>query len=346
MASAADRTIYLHIGTPKTGTSALQFGLYTAREELRSHGILYPEGLIASPDDPKHQPLFNAIRSGNSRALASACDLIRSELSDDLHSVILSSEGFYHHILEFHEGSWRLIQELARCCSLNIIVYLRPQAEYLESLYRQYVKNPRGVNESYYGSAMTIQKLMDRPRVRQNLDYHGSLMQWASVVGNDRILVRRYAPDVVDDFLSLLGVTLVRTGPRPRRNPSLTREMAELLRSVNATFDNRQRGSLIAEMEKALKLDPGRADTTILSPAEGRALMDRYRECNRRVAKHWLGEDDLFPGYDVRDPASWMPVHIDRAKLLAAWNSRTAPEERPSNNSPSIPMESRRDANG
>jgi hypothetical protein len=62
--------------------------------------------------------------------------------------------------------------------------------------------------------------------------------------------------------------------------------MAELLRSINASFDNRKRDALIANMEKALEQDPARQDTTILSPAEGRALMDRYWECNRRVAKH------------------------------------------------------------
>lgn len=346
MASDANRTMYLHIGTPKTGTSALQFALYTAREELRSHGILYPEGLIASSNDPKHQPLFSAVRFGNGKALAPAFDVLRSELSDDLHTVVLSSEGFYHHIFEFSEPSWRLIQEFARCYSLRVIVYLRPQAEYLESLYRQYLRNPRSVNDTYYGRAMTIHELMDRPRVRQNLDYYGSLMQWAAVVGKDRILVRRYTRSVVDDFLSLIGVTLVRTGLQPRRNMSLTREMAELLRSINAMFDNRQRDSLIAEMEKALEADPGREDTTILSPAELRALMNRYRECNRCVAKHWLGEDELFPGYEARDVPSWSPVHIDRAKLLAAWGSRMATGDRPSCNGQSIPMESRRYGNG
>lgn len=44
----AERTVYLHVGAPKTGTSYLQDRLELNRHELARHGVHYPLGLSAS----------------------------------------------------------------------------------------------------------------------------------------------------------------------------------------------------------------------------------------------------------------------------------------------------------
>ncbi|MDR3555237.1 MAG: hypothetical protein P4L55_10820 [Syntrophobacteraceae bacterium] len=221
---------------------------------------------------------------------------------------------------EFRKGSWRLIEELGRRYSVRVIVYLRPQAPYLESIYRQYLKNPRGINAEF-GSSMTIQELMAHPRIKQNLDYYDSIRQWAAVLGEDHILVRRYVSDIVDDFLSLLRVPKTKHFLEPKRNLSVTRDMAELLRSINTSFDDQRRAIIIANMERAIEKKTTRQDATFLSPAESRELMACYQECNCRVARQWLGEKELFPDYRAPDCVAWTPARIDLDGMLAMYGA-------------------------
>jgi len=322
MTTSTKRKLYLHIGTSKTGTSALQFFLYENREQLRASGFLYPANQVLSLKDPKHQSFFNSIRSGRKDRFDALLQALGSELNHHLHTVILSSEGFYNHMHELTDQSWSLIRELAAAYSMQIIVYLRPQYEFIESQYRQYMQNPRGINAEY-GSGITIQELMERPRIMQNLDYYGSLMKWASVVGEDRIIVRRYTKNVVDDFLSVLNLKIKQHEPRQRRNVSLSREMAELLRCINTSFDDQTRERLIAAMEEHLARHPLAENKTFLSPSQGRALMERYREGNCRVARTWLQEDVLFPGYVVGDSDTWEPVRIVREQMLSRLSGGT-----------------------
>jgi len=61
------RTLWFHIGTPKTGTSALQLFFNMNREKLLALGVTYPDfGLVgnchhrlgASFYPPEHRPVY------------------------------------------------------------------------------------------------------------------------------------------------------------------------------------------------------------------------------------------------------------------------------------------------
>ncbi|SKC71457.1 hypothetical protein [Krasilnikoviella flava] len=43
------RRVFLHVGTPKSGTTYLQSRLHANRRELRRHGVLYPTGALGEP---------------------------------------------------------------------------------------------------------------------------------------------------------------------------------------------------------------------------------------------------------------------------------------------------------
>jgi len=316
MSSTSKRKLYLHIGTPKTGTSSLQYFLFENSARLKSEGLLYPVSLIGSHRDPKHQPFFHGVYNGNCLRFNESLRNLSVELKDSGCSALLSSEGFYHHLYEFTEQSWRLIRELAGLYDLRVLVYLRPQSDYVESMYRQYLKNPKGANEEY-GTGMTMNEFLGRPRIRQNLDYYGSLMQWSRVVGESNIVVRRYGKNILADFQSLFHLRVEPPQKSVSLNPSLTREMAELLRQVNSHWSNERRNALILNMEKsAAPADAGR-DASFLSPPEQRSLMDRLQEGNTLVARKWLNESELFPGHAIGDCRDWEPVRIDRDRMLS-----------------------------
>ena len=312
-AGARKQQLYLHIGTPKTGTSAIQSFLYQNYDALRAEGILYPKSIIQSAADPKQQSLFAAVQAGNRRDFIRLIQLLASE-SDEKATVTVSSEGFYHHTNSLTETSWELIRILDLLYDMRIIVFLRPQADFIESLYRQYIKNPKGITAEF-GSSITIHELLRNQRIIQNMDYYGTLMKWAKVVGTERILVRRYSEHVVGDLAAILDMPAGKYQDGTVRNRSLTREMAELLRQINPSLDNDRRNQVVGRME--LRLEERRErDTTFLSPSELREIMDQCEEGNANIANKWFpGEARLFSSASYED-SSWEPVNTSREQAM------------------------------
>jgi 2-polyprenyl-3-methyl-5-hydroxy-6-metoxy-1,4-benzoquinol methylase len=315
VAASVRRRLFLHIGSPKTGTSHLQSFLFENYENLRFENILYPKSLIGSAVDPKHQPLFASLFTGNEKLFYDLLQRMAHETNGSTGTLILSSEGFYHHINEFTESSWRLLKSFSDLFEFKVVVYLRPQSEYMESMYRQYMKNPRGVNAEF-GSSLTIYEMLERPKLRQNLDYYDSLMKWAAVVGEKNILVRRYTKNVVEDFMTLLKLEIREPKKANRTNPSITREMAELLRQINDSADEKKRGFLISRMEDYLGDHPEVSDQPILSPRERAALMTRFREGNTLLAQKWFKEDELFPERRIVAESPWCPMTARQDVLI------------------------------
>ena len=57
--------------------------------------------------------------------------------------------------------------------------------------------------------------------------------------------------------------------------------------------------------------------------------MERYRECNSRVARKWLNTDELFSGGTLRGDETWTPVLIDEDQMLASYGIATGRHVRP-----------------
>jgi len=312
---SAKKKLFIHIGTPKTGTSSLQWFLYNNYDKLLEQGILYPKSIVESCHNPKQQPLFSCIHSGNANGLNALLQRISSEITPSAAFIIVSSEGFYHHTDELTENSWHLIRQLGRLYDLRIIVFLRPQADYIESMYRQYMKNPKGINVEY-GSGLTIQELMARPKLKQNMDYYGSLMRWAATVGEDNVIVREYSSGVIDDFISLFDLDAGFNKSDIVRNTSITRQMAEILRRVNPLFDNKKRNILIQQMESFLRRYPVKDDKTLLSPRERSELYEHYRNGNDLVSQKWLHNNRLFSKYITNKDETWEPLEMDHEEMI------------------------------
>lgn len=121
----------IHIGTHKTGSTALQNFLFKNRNKLIEKGVLYP---IAGSKDHAHHNIAWLARSGDSKKLDEIFSSIDAEAeSTGAESVVLSSEEF-----EFI----RARPLIARILKLKptIVMYLRRQDYYLESEYNQHVK--------------------------------------------------------------------------------------------------------------------------------------------------------------------------------------------------------------
>lgn len=133
------RTAYVHVGTHKTGTTSIQALLAMNDRALHDAGVLIPQtGRIESglaghhniawelAGHPQFDPRFGTFEN-----------LLCEIASADNTNVCLTSEEF--EFLHLDEAALRRLRDglIGVGCVPKIILYLRPQADYLESLYAQ-----------------------------------------------------------------------------------------------------------------------------------------------------------------------------------------------------------------
>jgi len=241
----------------------------------------------------------------------SVWDAVRAEIDTSNSPVnVLSSEGFSFANAE------AVKKELGARDDLRIVVYLRRQDKYLQSLYKQAVAGGREVD---------FESWLDAHRARG--DYLSLVHQWAEQFGPEAIVLRPYERDgrtidVVDDFIGLLGSDPQKSLPRRKRagmrNPSPRRELMEMIRAFNQTGADVDREKFFFSIMKG---NPAYARSADLLDFDGsRKLMARYEDSNRVLVDSYYrnAEVPLFPDV-VRGtpPEFWEPGQPEYFNMLA-----------------------------
>jgi hypothetical protein len=137
----SDRTCYLHVGTGKTGSSAIQYALTKAHDALLRQGYLYPDAA-----NNFRKVLAGGVTAGNALSIAK---LLRKEAVERAIELVKPYAEFQHHLVLSCEGfsNYRapvLAQFGSQLRSLGYetraLVFFRPQAEVVVSSYLQQVK--------------------------------------------------------------------------------------------------------------------------------------------------------------------------------------------------------------
>lgn len=215
------KTLYIHIGHYKTGTSAIQKYCSENAATLAQNGYYYP---------PVARPPRNATNHGElSLTLAGAhgfkpppwygggtdIDEVYREFQADVtaaapSNILVSSEEFMQLALRKSPGEaiCDLRDRLAQF-DVRILLYIREPMALLKSWYNEVNKGPYGTRTF--------------PVFFKNLD-SDFLSQWhtydrfAEVFGSDRMIVRSYkytGMDHIRDFLSAIGYAPLPTGTDP-----------------------------------------------------------------------------------------------------------------------------------
>lgn len=123
----------VHIGTHKTGSTALQEFFSRNRARLLQHGVLYPDLELA---DHAHHHVAWKTRSEGAKWLADYLATVGKKAEEfGAQRVLLSSEEF-----EFIRDKQLLAPLLEH--EVTVLAFLRRQDRYLESEYNQHVKMP------------------------------------------------------------------------------------------------------------------------------------------------------------------------------------------------------------
>lgn len=284
----------LHIGAPKTGSTALQQFLAANRARLRRGGLDYPDVSLRGHG---HHDLAFLVGGGypewatpQDRPLR---DLVRdlAAAAADSGTVVLSSENFY--LQPAPAGIARVLARAGiRARDTRIVVYLRRQDEAHLSWYNQAVKA-----QGYTG---TLAKNIAETGKLWN--YALQLAKWAAVFGKDNLDVRVYQDsdaDIRRDFLRLAG--LAEKGfkfPAEDTNSRINTEILEFQRRVNRLplTPQQKRGAhkeliaLTARTARARLFE----DRPLLGVKERAAILARHAKGNETVARTYLKRKRLF----------------------------------------------------
>lgn len=313
--------LFIHIGAPKTGTTAIQHFLLKNREDLANQGLLYPSGGMLKT---AHHVLGAAVFPARSyrlgsvsrdEALRRSVEDIRKEINDRKpHTVVISSEYMWG------ELSARDVQSLLQPfsdCNIKVIAYLRRQDLLAQSLYVQAVKG--GLADPF---PVWLDRVADGERA--GFDFHKVLSCWTSSGVPADVVVRVYeksqlSGDICLDFLATVcpQATPAEHKANQVSNPGPDRTTVELLRLVSSKVTDPELGGRVRK--RILAHSPSRplfSPLNYLSSAEVASFMARYAEQNAKVAREFLGRSDgkLFqdamPADTAESPADPTPQAV------------------------------------
>ena len=317
----------LHIGAPKTGSTALQAFLTANRDALMRHGCCYPEVSLRGFG---HHDLAFLVGGGyphwattQERTLES----LQCEFADSFKrapKAVLSSENFY--LQPAPEATLRLLTKAGVPSSaITVVVYIRRQDEAHLAWYNQAVKA-----QGYAGS------LEDSIGETLGLwDYDRQLQPWADTFGAERLVVRIFdlpslkTGDIRHDFLEILGLPPddFAFDQKPV-NTGLNADLLAFQRELNRLPLSPQEKRLFHKDLMALsRLTAGTGlfnDSPTLTAARRREILASYEAANERLAKR-LGREKLFEppeteGDDTGGSAVGDPVlSIDKLATIIGW---------------------------
>lgn len=286
-------TLYIHIGRPKVGSTAIQRFLKFNRSLLLEKGVLYPE--TGERENASH--LLAEALDSKSDAAGQREELFATlvrELADSPAQVaVLSSENLYF------VDPGLLKKQFPATVDIKIVCYVRRQDEVLVSSYIQEMKD----GSLDPGEELDLDRYLGNSERLRLLDYKHVLDRWAAVYGQSNIIVRVFEKeqlkgDLFGDIRDVLGLQddPAFVVPPSRVNPTPTTDVLELIKVVNA-YDvspllKRQLKSRLVELSETLDYDPAFDAKRAFTPAQRAKALAGFDASNAATARDYLGRSD------------------------------------------------------
>ena len=273
------RRIWLHIGAPKTGTTALQHAFNDNRDALNEAGLSY----ITPGRKSSANPVAVALNRGRTDEIRAFADELSEKIEATTNDCLISSELFFARPPD-------LIAKALPALSpenTTILVWLKRQDLYLESKYLQRAKNAR-----FDGTIWDYIERFDG----SGADYEESLAGWTDA--GFKIEARISDRPILDDALDVLGLNgRIDLPQTPPVNSSPSQLRLDLLQAAaDAGHPNPRR------LQRSLPPDTG-PKARILSNAERKTLLAGYAASNERMRQRFFPDRDaLFDTSDLDLP--------------------------------------------
>lgn len=308
------KTVYLHIGTSKTGTSALQSFLLDNQEILREKGYCYETMPFSYLDRAsKRRNAHFLLEKAGSEEEESVLKVHKStgyallgEWLEQKEHVILTDENLWNGM---RGNAWEIFEEFLSFLQMHgaqikIIVYLRRQDEYMLSWWKQTVRSGKVFMEWKDFQSVASSKML--------LNYNKQLKKYAAYVGKENIIVRRYEKErfkgnggtIFSDFLEAIGLEYtdeyeIKT---EKVNESLSDNYAEIKRVAGKVLQQEEFCELedTRIFEKAAMVCSSLSDHAVqkkysmLSVEDQERIWTKYFKANDAVRRLYFPEDEVL----------------------------------------------------
>ena len=301
--------LIIHIGTHKTGNTALQIFLMKNAEQLRKYGILYPDlvktwqkyrGIEASSYVNGKLLQSSITRNWPEKEKENLWKILRHYLKN--YDVVLSDPAIWSHR---SINTVEAIKDYAkRYDNIKLVVYFRRQDLYIESLWNEFIKEGHMTD--------TLNDYIEKSHYV--MDYNRKLNDIASVIGKENISVRIYERgqfagergDITSDFLKTLGKI---RGELPETwehikmpgmvNPRLDGDMLMARLYFNQAYGDEAeyQGEEIKKHFMNANYDADKK-YGYLTKEQREKIMREYEEGNREIAINYLGRENGVLFYD------------------------------------------------
>lgn len=301
-------TLYLHIGTPKTGTSMIQYFMAKNRRVLRKKGYSYPdfgfsfEGIGKNRNahflahkyyDEKNNRLLDQEKELREKGMERLFKQLESH-----NNVVLSDEHIwtgYSPIENFWEDLYQKITSAGHV--LKVVVYLRRQDLFIQSYWAQQVKEVSRESFPKYIKAKRYEK--------SHLHYDEELDKIAAVIGQDNMLVRVYekgqyygdSGNLIADFLHAIGLELTEEYKASEAvvNGSISGDCLEVKRILNKMPEFRDRKNFLIPIMQTVSAKEGKSSdysrAACFEEGQKEIFIQQYEEGNKIVAKKYLHKE-------------------------------------------------------
>lgn len=279
------RQLLLHIGTHKTGSTAIQRALEDKAKTLLR------EDIVALPMFPQARDF--TFLTERSDALVQSCRAYLlaedAKLEDPVQRLVMSYEGFCGNPYAGYDNAILnapMLREITEGFDTHVVVYLRRQDAFIESLYTQ---------STHRGQSATFEDFLQRIH-DADYDWYRLIDHFAQQFGRERIIVRLYdrstlihTNSLMESFAEVLGSEEFAAGDSTYIvNPGYSKQATELARSVNPHLSHKEQKRLRYILQTTMAKKP-LEEYTYFNSAARQAVLERYADSNARVARDYLG---------------------------------------------------------
>ena len=285
------KTIYLHIGLGKTGTTLIQLHMSNYHSEYLKNGLRYIQ-CAGGMEGVGHQNFAKSFI----REIPEYMDIPKSvmvsriEVANELVScsekiILLSSENFPLapplEIKEFFVG-------LNKDYKIKIILFVRTQDELAESEYNQIIK----VRQEKRSFSSYIQSEFDG-------NFMNLASKWEDAFGKDNLICCVYKASkssVIEDFFDCFPIDIEAFNPKDKivrtfQNESLGIFALSIKRMVNILTTDKIRNKHIELSKSVLDLvELNDYPALMMDSKQAKNFRKRYKKSNIQFSKRYLGK--------------------------------------------------------
>ncbi|SEQ95269.1 hypothetical protein SAMN03080615_03368 [Amphritea atlantica] len=286
----SDYDIVIHIGAPKTGSSALQAFFLNNRDALLSCGYYYPEhGVDDNNVSGGHSVVGVNLIKKDFISASRFVDEWVVQAKERNKTLLISAESLY--------SKPRMLKSILENYRVGIVAYFRDPIELLISNYNQAVKR--------HFATIDLKGFAKNVLVNESDGYSGLIFSlWAECFGKDNVCLLPYGEGFFPEgkiefsFLDLLGVSKLQRKSfkyhSKRINVSYTSGALEYKRLVNCLFD-KDESDFFRRVDNCLQkysdLNNKGAEKPILLLGEDVffALIEKFKLSNKYLIDNFFG---------------------------------------------------------